>query len=86
MVGIGNLGLAGIEGGEKRKLLSFPPSPHTVTLTEKFGIFPLLLQRKFDFAGSLCLVFVVRRFPKDLFNLIKNLDRNEVAGSVLVEL
>ena len=86
MVGIGNLGLAGIEGGEKRKLLSFPPSPHTVTLTEKFGIFPLLLQRKFDFAGSLCLVFAVRRFPKYLFNLIKNLDRNEVAGSVLVEL
>ena len=86
MVGIGNLGLAGIEGGEKRKLLSFPPSPHTVTLTEKFGIFPLLLQRKFDFAGSLSLVFVVRRFPKDFFNLIKNLDRNEVAGSVLVEL
>ena len=66
LVGIENLGLAGIEGGEKRKLLSFPPpSTHTVTLTEKFGIFPLLLQRKFDFAGSLCLVFVVRRFPKD---------------------
>ena len=82
-------GLAGIEAGKRESF-----SPHTrsqtfIQTTEAVSILPWVLrhvtEKVYFYILSFCLISVERKCLNE-FELERNLDRNEVAGCVLVEL